>query len=189
MAPSQREPPPPFAVWPWGLLPAALQPVWVQDTNHRSPLHPLLLVAPDDRMILMEWTDFWKTNSLKSHPWTGSPKLQFQFKNLGHLSLKFRNCYSTLSCRLILHKIWHCFQAMFTMQMLLLKRWSCCVLFAEHLSHLYFSITYLPFMQLIRKRGNTMTEAICSLLFSLRQPYLSEGFFALPPLTKAPVSG
>lgn len=63
------------------------------------------------QMILMEWTDFWKTSSLKSHPWTGSPKIQFQFKNLGHLSLKFRNCYSTLSCRLILHKIWHCFQA------------------------------------------------------------------------------
>lgn len=53
MTPSQKEPHFSFAVWPCDLLPAAPQPVWVQDTRLRSPLHPLLLVAPEDR-ILME---------------------------------------------------------------------------------------------------------------------------------------
>lgn len=75
------------------------------------------------------------------------------------------------------------------MQMFLLRRRSCYVLSAEHLLHLYFVITNLPFMQLIWKREQNDSEAIRSLLFCLRQPYLSEGFLALPPLTKAPVSG
>lgn len=159
MAPSQREPPLPFAVWPWGLFPAALQPVWVQDINHGSPLHPLLLVVPDDRMILMEWTDFWKTNSLKSHPWAGSPSFSFNLKTWAtspsNSGIATALCHAGWSCTKygIVSKL-----SMFTMQMLLLRRQSCYMLFAEHLSHLYCSITCLPFMQLIQKWGNTMTQ-------------------------------
>lgn len=191
MAPSQREPPLPFAVWPWGLFPAALQPVWVQDINHGSPLHPLLLVVPDDRMILMEWTDFWKKKLIKISPLSWVPKLQFQFKNLGHLSLKFRNCYSTLSCRLILYKIWHCFQAEYvhhadapSQKTELLH--ALCRAFITFILQYYLSSIHAINTEM---REHNDSEAICSLLLSLRQPYLSERFFALPPLTKAPVSG
>lgn len=167
MTPPQRGPPFPFAVWPWGLLPAALQPVWVQDTTPRSPLHPLLLVVPEDRMILMELTDFWKTNSLKSHPWAASPKLQVQFKNLDHLFLKFRRCDSTWSCRLILYKTWHCFQAeqVHHADAPSQKKELLCALCKAFI--IFIIITHLLFMHLIWKRGNTMTQRPSALSSSL----------------------
>lgn len=59
-----------------------------------------------------------------------------------------------------------------------------CRAFITFIFHYYPSSIHAINME---KREHNDSEAICSLLFSLRQPYLSEGFLALPPLTKAPV--
>lgn len=128
-----------------------------------------------------------KKKLIKISPLSWVPKLQFQFKNLGHLSLKFRNCYSTLSCRLILYKIWHCFQAEYvhhadapSQKTELLH--ALCRAFITFILQYYLSSIHAINTEM---REHNDSEAICSLL-SLRQPYLSERFFCLASSYQSP---